>query len=190
MQSYRQTFHLCYVLLYLVQKTHVLTWIFTVAPEAFFCPVYQLLKRVASCIVMTLDQGLYEADGPRYSCFYWDKIRLFIVGFRKDLRCFSILFQLQFISLPTVVLITCDKRISWIFVRFFTLRIFVHETWNQIQKICICIESLDKWKCYLDGLYIPQLLFNWREVKFILIFVDLKAYNFIDICSFEELLFD
>ena len=69
MQSYRQTFHLCYVLLYLVQKTHVLTWILAVTPETFLCPVYQLLKRVTSCVVMTLDQSLYETDGSRYGCF-------------------------------------------------------------------------------------------------------------------------
>ena len=143
MQSYRQTFHLCYVLLYLVQKTHVFTWIFAVTPEAFFCSVYQLLKRVASCVVVTLDQSLYEADGPRYGCFDGDKIGLLIVGFRKDLGCFLVLFQLQFISLPAVVLKTCDQCVSWIFVRFFALRIFVHETRNQIQKICVGIESLD-----------------------------------------------
>ena len=69
MQSYRQTFHLCYVLLYLVQKTHVFTWILAITPHTFLCPVYQPLKRVTSCVVMTLDQSLYQADGPRYGCF-------------------------------------------------------------------------------------------------------------------------
>ena len=85
---------------------------------------------------------------------------------------------------------TGDKSIPLIFMRFLSLRIFVHEARNEVKKISVSIESLNDMNDYLYGLNNSMLFFDGRKIKLILIFMNLKSNNFINICSFEKLLFD